>query len=222
MLLIGMLDSPFVRRVAISMKLLGVPFEHGNWSVGRDFERIRQYNPLVKVPTLILDDGEMLCESAAILDYLDEQAGPERALLPARGAPRRQSLKLMSIATATAEKARDQIYEQVFRPEHKRHDDWLDRLRTQMHGGLAELERYAGERRDGWLIGQTLTQADITVTCAVTFVSEALELGDWSRRYPHLAVLVGRCETRPEFRATHEPFFPPNKSSAQSSIQSDS
>jgi glutathione S-transferase len=75
MLLIGMFDSPFVRRVAITLKLLGIPFEHGNWSVGKDFERIRHYNPLGRVPTLVLDNGEVLIESAAILDYLDELAG---------------------------------------------------------------------------------------------------------------------------------------------------
>jgi glutathione S-transferase len=68
MLLIGMFDSPFVRRVAVSMKLLGIPFEHGNWSIGRDFDRIREYNPLGRVPTLVTNDGEKLMESAAILD----------------------------------------------------------------------------------------------------------------------------------------------------------
>ena len=59
MLLIGMFDSPFVRRVAISMKLLELPFEHANWSVGKDFDRIREYNPLGRVPTLVIGRGEM-------------------------------------------------------------------------------------------------------------------------------------------------------------------
>ncbi len=78
-ILIGMFDSPFVRRVAVSMHLLGIPFEHRNWSVGKDFERIREFNPLGRVPTLVLDDGEALIESAAILDYLDDFVGPARA-----------------------------------------------------------------------------------------------------------------------------------------------
>ena len=55
MLLIGMFDSPFVRRVAITMKLLDLPFEHGNWSVGKDFDRIREYNPLGRVPVLVTE-----------------------------------------------------------------------------------------------------------------------------------------------------------------------
>src|SRR5512134_2546284 len=111
MLLIGMFDSPFVRRVAISMKLLDIPFEHGNWSVGKDFDRIRNYNPLGRVPTLVTDGGEKLLESAAILDYLDEIAGPDRALLPRAGAERRKALNLMAMSTGAAEKGVLQVYE---------------------------------------------------------------------------------------------------------------
>ena len=99
MLLIGMFDSPFVRRVAITLKLMELPFEHANWSVGKDFDRIREYNPLGRVPTLVTDEGETLMESSAILDYLDERAGAERALLPRSGSERRQALNLMAMAT---------------------------------------------------------------------------------------------------------------------------
>src|SRR5687768_12235354 len=121
MLLIGMFDSPFVRRVAITMRLLEIPFEHANWSVGRDFSRIREYNPLGRVPTLVTDDDERLMESAAILDYLDELVGPQRALLPRSGSERREALNLMAMATGAAEKGVLQLYERAFRPEEKRH-----------------------------------------------------------------------------------------------------
>src|SRR5262245_20220586 len=104
MVLIGMFDSPFVRRVAVSMKLLGFPFEHRNWSVGKDQGEIRKYNPLGRVPTLVLDEGEALMESSAILDYLDDTVGAQRSLLPRSGAARRRGLKLMAIATGAAEK----------------------------------------------------------------------------------------------------------------------
>ena len=93
MILIGMFDSPFTRRVAISATLLGVAFEHRNWSVGRDFDRIREYSPLGRVPVLVLDDGRALCESALILDWLDQQAGPEHALLPTHGEARLEALQ---------------------------------------------------------------------------------------------------------------------------------
>ena len=87
MLLIGMFDSPYVRRVVISMQRLGLQFEHGNWSVGADFERIRQYSPLGRVPVLVMDDSVVLVESAAILDAIDDLVGPARALLPPAAPP---------------------------------------------------------------------------------------------------------------------------------------
>lgn len=92
-----MFDSPFVRRVAVSMNLLNLPCEHRNWSIGKDFEVIRQFNPLGRVPTLVQSDGEALIESAAILDFLDECAGPERALLPRSGKDRREALRFMAL-----------------------------------------------------------------------------------------------------------------------------
>jgi glutathione S-transferase len=209
-LLIGMFDSPFVRRVAVSMRLLGIGYEHANWSVGKDFDRIRQYNPLGRVPTLVLDDGEVLAESAVILDYLDDRVGPGRALLPAAGRERREALRQMAMAIGAAEKGRDQIYEQAFRPPDKRHAPWLDRCRTQMHGGLAMLERYCAARgAQPWLIADALSQADITVACVLTFLREALRPVDLSTPYPRLIALTDRCEALPAFQATHVAFFSP-------------
>jgi glutathione S-transferase len=208
MLLIGMFDSPFVRRVAVSMKVLQLPFEHANWSVGKDFERIRKFNPLGRVPTLVVDDGEPLIDSAAILDYLDEIVGSERALMPRSGAARRAALRLVSIATGAAEKGVLQVYEGVFRPPEKRHEPWLLRCRTQMHAALAELERAsAGRPNRGWLIGEAMTQADITVVCVFDFLCEAFELA--AALHPSLRELAARCSERPEFAATRSRFDKP-------------
>src|SRR3982751_6291848 len=211
MLLIGMFDSPFVRRVAISMKLLGVPFEHGNWSVGKDFDRIREYNPLGRVPTLVTPEGESLMESARILDYLDERAGPERALLPPTGPERRQALNLMAMATGAAEKGVMQIYERAFRPEEKRHQPWVDRCRVQMSGSLAAIDRYLGERGvSQWLVARRMTQADITAVCVFTFLNDALRIAADAIMYQSLAPLARRCESLPAFQETHVSFFVPN------------
>jgi glutathione S-transferase len=205
-----MFDSPFVRRVAISMQLLDIGYEHADWSVGRDFERIRQHNPLGRVPTLVLDDGEVLAESAAILDYLDDRVGPARALLPACASERRQALQQMALANGAAEKGREQIYERAFRPPDKQHEPWLQRCRAQMHGGLQAIERYCerlGARR--WLVGSALSQADITVSCAFTFLRESQQQDDLSTRYPRLAAVADQCETLAAFQNTHVPFFSP-------------
>lgn len=71
MKLIGMLDSPYVRRVAVSLQLLGVPFEHQSLSVFRTFEQFRQINPVVKAPTLVAADGTVLMDSTLILQYAE-------------------------------------------------------------------------------------------------------------------------------------------------------
>jgi glutathione S-transferase len=197
MILIGMFDSPFVRRVAVSLQLLDLPFEHRNWSVGKDQAQIRQFNPLGRVPTLVLDNGEVLV------------VGPERALLPLRGETRRKALKLMVIATGAAEKGVAQVYERAFRPEDKRHAPWTERCHEQMSGALLELDRACQPLGDGhWLVDGRLTQADITLTAAFTFLSETLALPPG--RYPALARHVTRCEALPVFRATHVPFFTPD------------
>jgi glutathione S-transferase len=210
MLLIGMFDSPFVRRVAISMKLLEVPFEHANWSVGKDFDRIREYNPLSRVPTLVLDDGESLIESSAILDHIDELVGPERALLPVSGADRRRALNLMAMATGAAEKGLQQNFERLFRPEEKRHEPWVERCRLQMSASLSALDRYLGERGvSRWLVGNRMTQADITAVCVFTYLNDTLRIAADPAMYQSLGTLVARCEALPVFQETRVPFSPP-------------
>jgi glutathione S-transferase len=210
MILIGMFDSPFVRRVAVSMNFLQVPFEHRSWSVGKDFELIRQFNPLGRVPALVLTDGDTLIESAAILDFLDETAGPERALLPRSGEPRREALRIIAIAVGGAEKGVLQVYENAFRPPEKRYRPWVERCHTQTHAALAELDRLCQVRGGEWLIGNRITQADITVACAYTFLSDALDINRDAVAYPALGALVARCEALPEFRSAKADWFAPS------------
>jgi glutathione S-transferase len=209
-LLIGMFDSPFVRRVAVTLNRLGIRFEHRDWSVGRDLDLIRNFNPLGRVPTLVLDDGETLLESHAILDHLDELAGLQRALLPPAGGARRAALRLIGMASGAAEKGVQQLYEAAFRPAAKRHQPWLDRCSAQMHGALAELELSAAARGGGWLIGDRLTQADVTAACVYTFLNDALGVGRGEPSYPALAALAARCEAMPEFKASKAAFAAPS------------
>jgi glutathione S-transferase len=213
LILIGMFDSPFVRRVAVSMNLLGIAFEHRNWSVGKDFELIRQFNPLGRVPTLVQPDGEALIESTAILDFLDECAGADRALLPRSGKDRREALRIMAVATGAAEKGVTQVYETVFRPPEKRYRPWMERCNTQMHAALAELNRHWQARPGEWLIGNRMTQADITTACVYTFLVDALAINRAAVAYPGLAAISRRCEALEEFRSVKADWFPPGENS---------
>jgi glutathione S-transferase len=207
-----MYDSPFVRRAAISMKLLRVPFEQLDWSVGRDFARIQEYNPLGRAPTLVLDDGEVVIDSAAILDYVDQQVGPERALLPSSGLARRRALRLVAVAIGVAEKGVLLVYESAFRPADKRHAPWVERCQTQVHAALALLEQECTRAAGGqWLMGERLSQPDITLTCAYTFVSEVLSWSDEAAPYPAVAGLAARCEALPELQSTRLRLTPPRE-----------
>ena len=208
MILVGMFDSPFVRRVSVSMKLLGFPFEHRNWSVGKDAELIRQYHPQARVPVLVLDSGEPLIESAAILDYLDERAGPERALLPAYGDPRRRALQLVALGVSAVDKGIQLAYERIFRPADKRHQPWIDRCLGQAHGAFALLDKACAEVAPGqWLLGGRIMQPDITLACVTTYLREAVGLE--VEKFPAVAAHVARCEALPEFKAVYAPFFAP-------------
>lgn len=207
MLLIGMFDSPFVRRVAVSLKRMAIPFEHANWSVGADHARIREYSSLGRVPIFVLDDGTPLTDSSAILDYLDSVVGAERALVPPSGTPRRDVMQVVALALGAAEKGREQnVYKRLFRPQEKRDEPYLERCLSQMHGALGELERRQKSGSRIWITGERFTQADITVSCCWRFLVESVGLD--ANAYGELTTLAERCEALPEFQATSVPWRP--------------
>src|SRR5438067_8784017 len=104
MILIGRYRSPFTRRVAVSMRLFGLDYEHRPLTVWTHLDDVRRTNPVGRVPALILDSGETLFDSHAILDYLDELAGPRRALVPASEPERHRVLRIVACAMGALEK----------------------------------------------------------------------------------------------------------------------
>lgn len=196
MILVGQYDSPFVRRVAVSLQTLGFAYEHDTRSVFGDFEAMRQINPLGRIPSLVLDGGEMLIDSAAILDWLDQEVGPERALVPAGGAQRRRVLRLMALAAGAIDKIGAATYERVIRPAALRWPEWIERCRIQGEGAIAALAA------EPWPAGARLDQAQITTACMIRYVRmadpEALPPG----RHPSLDALSQSCEALPAFQAT--------------------
>ena len=201
MQLIGMMDSPFVRRVAVSMAVLGIPFEHRPVSVFRHFDEFRGINPVVKAPTLIDDDGMQLIDSTLILDYLEQRAAPQARLMPQEATARRNALHLIGFALAACEKSVAIAYEQTLRPEDKRHAPWLERLRMQLGAAYDTLERDVADagRTGAWLCGDRLMQPDITVAVAWRFTQYILPGEIESGRYPALAALSERAEALPAF-----------------------
>ena len=139
MQLIGMLDSPYVRRVAVSLQLLGLPFEHRSISVFGGFGQFQAINPVVKAPTLVCDDGVVLMDSTLIIDYAESLAAP-RSLMPSAPAQRRQALRVIGLALAACEKSVQIIYERKLRPADKVHQPWIERVSGQLLAACTALE----------------------------------------------------------------------------------
>lgn len=198
MILVGQYDSPYVRRVAITMHLLGVTFERNTLSIFRDIERVRTINPTLRIPALILDDGELLTDSNAILDWLDEQAGPGRALMPRAGADRRRCWRLIALAVTANDKGMAITYERRLRPPEKIHEPVIARCLGQLEAALATLDR---EPARPWLLGDRLTQADVTVGAMLSYVRSVVPEAAPPGRWPALDRLSAACEAQPAFQA---------------------
>jgi glutathione S-transferase len=205
MLLLGQFDSPFVRRVGIALELYGIPYQHEPWSTFGDAEKLAKYNPLRRVPTLVLDDGECLIESGAILDALDELVGEERALLPRSGPLRRAGLHVAALATGLADKAVSLFYERLLHPETS--TKWVDRCRVQIDAVLTTLEQSRAGRNSAYWFGAGLSHADIVVACALRFTLEAHPGVFALDAHPALAAHSARCEELPVFKKIYQPFF---------------
>jgi glutathione S-transferase len=200
MQLIGMLDSPYVRRVAIALIVARTPFIHRPISLFRHIDQFSKLNPLLKAPTLVTDDGVALMDSSVILDYLagfDPRISaltPSRALEPQRLA----ALRATALALTVMEKAVQRHYERMLRPTEKQHGPWVDRVIGQLTAGLSALDvELPGS---GW-IGGELGLADITSACAFGFTHSVLADIVNTGRYPNLASFSARAEALPAFRA---------------------
>jgi len=202
--LIGMLDSPFVRRVAITMQMLGLDYRHRPLSIFRSFDEFRMVHPLVKVPTLVCDDGEMLVDSTLIIDYLESLAGPDKSLYPTNRYARRTALQQIGEALVGMEKVAQLIVEKGQRPPELRLEPWIDRLEQQLcsAAGLMEASvEVAIEGGNDWLGGAEPTQADITTAVAWDFIQRVTSRTVRPTDHPYLVDFSEQAEALPAFLA---------------------
>lgn len=194
-----MLDSPYVRRVAVSLQLLGLPFEHRSLSVFRHYDAFAAINPVVKAPTLVCDDGGVLMDSTLILQHAEALAAP-RTLMPAEPAAQRQALWVVGLALAACEKAVQLFYEQALRPEDKRHAPWVERVTRQLHAAFDTLAAEVA-RVPLAMSMEGITQAGISTAVAWRFTQGALPGVADPARWPLLARLSDEAEALPAFAA---------------------
>ena len=207
MILIGQFDSPFVRRVGVALRLYRLEFEHRPWSVFGDGDRIAEFNPLRRVPTLICNDGVAVGESGAIIDYLDDLVGRDRALYPATWAARRDAVRIASLACGLADKAVSLFYEQ--RLHDATSDIWVERCRTQIGSTLALLEGERAAQSSPYWGGEAVGHADIATACAFRFVTDVHSAVIQRADYPAITALWERLEATPEFTEIQQAFNPP-------------
>ena len=203
MILIGQYDSPYVRRVAITLKTYGLAYEHRPWSVWGDADKIAAHNPLRRVPTLLLPDGLALVETYAIIDAVDEMVPADRALLPRSGPVRRDGMRIVALAGGLADKAASLMYEPMFRAQPS--DAWMTRCRRQIADTLGVLESELATRRSRYWLGAALSHADVALTCALRFTREAHPTLFDAARYPTLDTHARGCEALPAFAAIYQP-----------------
>lgn len=200
MQLIGMLDSPYVRRVAVSLQLLGLPFEHRSISVFRGFEQFREINPVVKAPSLVCDDGTVLMDSTLIIEYAESLAAPGRSLVAGTLVERQRILRLTGLALAACEKSVQIIYERELRPADKQHAPWVSRVTGQV---LAAYEALEAACRDHALAceSRTINQAGVSVAVAWHFTQMMMPEIVAASAFPALQGFSARAEKLVEFAA---------------------
>jgi glutathione S-transferase len=207
MILIGQYDSSFVRRCAIALRLYGVEFEHEPWSTFGDADKIRDYNPLTRVPTLVLENGTVLNDSCSIIDYADSIAPQDKLLMPYSGPERYAVMSVMSLATGLADKVVALFY------ERRLHDHpsqtWMDRCEKQIETTLGVLEAGRVARTTPFWFGETITHADIAVACTWRHLGDSHPGILSGANIPGLRAHCAMLEAMPVFQEISQVFIPP-------------
>jgi|JI7StandDraft_1071085.scaffolds.fasta_scaffold358466_1 glutathione S-transferase len=196
MILIGQFDSPFVRRVAVTLNHYHMPFTRNPLSIFRNAAEVQKINPLLRVPALILETGESLIDSHAIIDHLDEMAGPARALTPRHGPERRHVLQAVYLAAGLAEKVVQLFFERLNHPDKMLAKDWEKRLLSQITTSLEKLEHDCGTP---WFFDNKLSQADVTAACMLMHMKMRVPECFPATKYPKLHAMALHCETLDAF-----------------------
>jgi glutathione S-transferase len=200
--LIGMLDSPYVRRTAITLHLLGIPFASKSISVFRGIEEFKRYNPVVKAPTLVLPDGAALMDSSLIIDHAETLAGPARSLWPAAPAERLRALRLTGLALAACDKAVQLVYERELRPAEKSHAPWVERVQGQLQSAWTLLEdELRSAPAPAAAGGQPIGQAGLSIAVAWYFTQALLPGALPASQFPVSAALSAQAEALAAFAA---------------------
>jgi glutathione S-transferase len=198
-ILVGQFDSPFVRRVAVTLNCYKIPFERKVVSTFKHFEKMLGINPLGKVPALILPDGVCLYDSRAIIEYLENTVPSKQRLTPTRESSFCEMLRIETVGIGLAEKIYERSIEYTRRSDGTQDPVWIDRLERQIQSSLEWLEQKATAT---WFVESRMTRCDIAVVVAATYGYEKLPSMYDNDRYTKLEAYRRRCESLPVFLAS--------------------
>ena len=199
MKLFGSPGSPFARKVRIVIEEKRVPCEYVVARGSAPGSPVPQFNPLAKVPTLLLDNGKGLYDSPVIVEYLDA-TGPGPKLIPDALEERIEVKRWEALGDGIAE-ATVAINHDLREPKEKQHPAaWHERHRLKIDRGLATAEKDLGGAE--FCFGGRFTLADIAAGYALSYLDFALPEIDWRKTHPALARLAGRLFARKSFSTT--------------------
>lgn len=198
MKLISATPSPYARKVRIALHEKGIPFELQTEVPWHAATATPQYNPLEKLPVLILDDGDAVYESRFILEWI-EAKHPEPSLLPEDVDERLLARKLEVLCDGTCDAFVLMFFEKM-REESRQSAEWIARQRRKVDGGVREIARLVGDR--DYAVGDRFSLGDIAAGTVVGYLSVRWPDYAWREQYPSLAAYSDRMERRPSFRTT--------------------
>jgi glutathione S-transferase len=193
--LISATPSPYARKVRIALIEKGIPFELQTEVPWHGTTATPAYNPLEKLPVLVLPDGTGIYESRFILEWL-ELRHPTPRLLPDNPEDVLRARQIEVIADGICDAVVLLFFERM---RDAPSEEWMARQRRKVEGGVRALAERAG---NGFLVGDRFGLADIAAGTVLRYLSVRFAEFDWSAMYPALAAMSARLEARPSFTAT--------------------
>jgi glutathione S-transferase len=198
MKLIGSLTSPYARKTRVVLAEKKIDYEFVVDSPWTSETQVARYNPLGKIPVLVMEDGSTLFDSRVIVEYLDSVT-PNNRLIPQPGRARIEVKRWEALADGVMDAAAAAFLE-AKRPEAERSAAWIARQRDKVVLGLKEMARELADRP--WCQGNAMTLADVACGCALGYLVFRFPDIDWRAEHPNLARLYDKLMQRPSFAET--------------------
>jgi glutathione S-transferase len=198
MKLIGTLSSPYVRKARVVLAEKKIEFELVIDSPNSPDSKVPHYNPLARVPVLVLDDGTAIFDSPVIVEYLDSLA-PNNKLFPQPSRERVEVKRWEALADGLLDAA-VAIRLESLRPENQRSDSTMRRERDVIDSALAMMASELGDKH--WCMGTPFTFADVAVGCGLGYLDFRFPDIDWRGRHANLNRLHEQLMQRASFAET--------------------